>query len=51
MPEIFAPEGSLGSSDPGGVSTRWSKGCRKSRRKNFPVTGCCDGSCGSREAL
>ena len=47
MQDIFAPTGSLGSGDPGGASTRRSKGCQK----NFPAMGCSDGGCGSQEAL
>ena len=47
MADIFAPAGSLGSGDPGGVSTRRSKGYRK----KFQATGCSDDGCGSREAL
>ena len=47
MSDIFAPIGRLGSSDPGGVTTHRSKGCRK----YFPTTGCSDNRCGSQEAL
>ena len=39
MPDIFALEGSLGSGDPGGVSTRQSKGCRKILREKFYGNG------------
>ena len=35
MSEIFSPTGSSGSSNPGGMSMRRSKGCWK----NFPATG------------
>ena len=39
MPDIFAPAGSLGSGDLGGVSTRQSKGCRKISPKKFSSDG------------
>ena len=51
MPEIFAPAGSLASDDPGGVSTCWSKGCRKILPKFFFGVGCSDGGYGSQEVL
>ena len=35
MPDIFAPAGSLGSNDPGGVSTHRTKGCRKISPEKF----------------
>ena len=39
MPDIFASVESLGSGDPGGVSTRRSKGCRKDSPEKFSSDG------------
>ena len=39
MQDIFAPAGSLGFGDPGGVSTCLSKGCWKISSENFSRDG------------